>query len=401
MIKSARIAIIVQGRFHAFGLARALIELGVKVDVITNYPKFIAKRFGLPAECLTTFPLHGILHRYAYHWDLVRKFPKLEVLLHRSFSIWSARHISLTDPTIVHAFSGMAQDVFEKISAKGFQGVKTLVRGSCHIRDQYHLLAQESQRASADIEKPSIWMINREMKEYRLADAILVLSTFAQKTFLKRGYSEKKVHLQALGTNVSQFRPSRDIIDDRLHRIKSGAKLEFLCTGTVCLRKGILDFIEIAKALRGRVRFRWVGNIAADAKELVEKSREIIEFIPRQNESDLPDYYNKADGYLFPTIEDGFAVVLAQARAACLPILASENCAAPDLVQDGSNGWSLPIRQPERFIEKILHLDVDREAMSRMVENMWQQHDTRDWPDVAKDFINITQIVSQDKYKLH
>ncbi len=400
MIRNARIAIIVQGRFHAFGLARALIDLGAKVDVITNYPKFIAKRFGLPGECITSFPLHGILHRYAYRWDLVRRIPFLEVFLHRSFSIWSARRISLTEPTIVHAFSGMALDVFAKISSAGYNGVKTLVRGSCHIRDQYHLLEQESRRADAYIEKPSMWMIKREMAEYKQADAILVLSSFAKRTFIKRGYEENKIQLQMLGTNVGQFRPSRAIIEDRLRRIKSGHPLEFICTGTVCLRKGILDFIEIAKVLRGRIRFRWVGNIAADARGLVEKSSDLIEFVPRQNEENLPEFYNRADGYLFPTIEDGFAVVLAQARAACLPILASENCAAPDLVQDGNNGWSLPIRQPERFIEKLLLLDGERETMARMVENLWQQHDTRDWPDVAKDFIDIIGKVSNEKYKL-
>lgn len=370
------------------------------MDVITSYPKFIAERFGLPAECLTTFPLHGIFHRYAYRWDLVQKFPALEVFLHRSFSTWSSRHISITEPTVVHAFSGVALEIFENSRASGFTGINTLVRGSCHIRDQYHLLDQESRRSGTYIEKPSTWMIQREMKEYRLADAILVLSSFARKTFLKRGYGENKIQLQSLGTNVSQFRPSRAVIEDRLRRIRSGHPLEFLCTGTVCLRKGILDFIEIAKALRSRVHFRWVGNIATDAKGLVEGSRDIIEFVPRQNESALPDIYNRADGYLFPTIEDGFAVVLAQARAACLPIIASENCAAPDMVQDGGNGWSLPIRQPERFIEKLLLLDGERETMARMVENLWQQHDTRDWPDVANDFVNILENVSNKKYKL-
>ena len=243
-------------------------------------------------------------------------------------------------------------------------------------------------------------MIQREMMEYKQSDAILVLSSFAKRTFLKRGYEENKIQLQMLGTDVGQFRPSRAIIEDRLRRIKSGQPLEFLCTGTVCLRKGILDFIEIAKVLRGRIRFRWVGNIAADARGLVRNSSVIIEFVPRQNEENLPEFYNRADGYLFPTIEDGFAVVLAQARAACLPILASENCAAPDLVQDGNNGWSLPIRQPERFIEKLLLLDGERETMARMVENLWQQHDTRDWPDVAKDFIDIIGKVSNEKYKL-
>ena len=42
------IAIVVQGRFHGFDLARALIDLDVPVRVLTNYPAFIASRFGVP-----------------------------------------------------------------------------------------------------------------------------------------------------------------------------------------------------------------------------------------------------------------------------------------------------------------------------------------------------------------
>ena len=56
-MKSAlKIAIGVHGRFHAFELGRALLELGADVRVFTNYPAFIAERFGPVSYTHLTLP---------------------------------------------------------------------------------------------------------------------------------------------------------------------------------------------------------------------------------------------------------------------------------------------------------------------------------------------------------
>jgi len=44
-------------------------------------------------------------------------------------------------------------------------------------------LAQEEARAGVRIDHPSPWMIEREQREYQLADKIVVLSTFAYDSF--------------------------------------------------------------------------------------------------------------------------------------------------------------------------------------------------------------------------
>lgn len=50
--QALKIDIVVHGRFHAFRLANGLRLLGHDVLVHTNYPKMIAARFGLPADCV-------------------------------------------------------------------------------------------------------------------------------------------------------------------------------------------------------------------------------------------------------------------------------------------------------------------------------------------------------------
>ena len=394
-MKETRISIVVQGRFHAFAMSKAMIEKGSPVQVLTNYPAFIARRFGLPSSHVIGCAPLGLLHRYANRWNLVTRFPVLNQILHQGFSRWSAGHISKTEPVAVHVFSGVALELFHELRSFRNPIVRLLVRGSEHIVDQYLHLEQEAQRAGGPIDKPSPWMVRRELQEYALADHIVTLSNFARKSFLKRGFAKDKIDLLPLATNVAQFRPSRDTVDARLSRIRSGKPLQFLCTGSVSLQKGVLDFVKIARALQGEVRFRWVGNIVSDAMAIVEANRDIIDFVPRQPENDLPRFYHEMDGYVFTTIQDGFAVVLAQAKAACLPIVATENSAAPDMLEDGVTGWTLPIRSPDLFIERLRAWHNDRDSMARMVENLWQIDDTRDWPDVADDFIAIVKRAVQ------
>jgi colanic acid/amylovoran biosynthesis glycosyltransferase len=59
-----KIGIGVHGRFHAFELARALIEAGQDVTVFTNYPAFIAERFGVPRQRVVGHAIHGVAVRF-------------------------------------------------------------------------------------------------------------------------------------------------------------------------------------------------------------------------------------------------------------------------------------------------------------------------------------------------
>ena len=388
-MRETRISIVVQGRFHAFALAKAMIERGSPLQVLTNYPAFIAERFGIPAANMKGIGSLGLLHRYANRWGLTDRIPALNQFLHQSFSLWASRHITHTEPVAVHVFSGVALELFHKLRMFNNPVTRLLLRGSGHIVDQYHDLSREARRAGSDIPKPSPWMIHRERQEYALADHIVTLSSFARKTFLKRGYSEEKTMLLPLGSNVKQFRPAEQLIAARRQRIRSGQKLTVLYTGNVSLQKGVIDLIEVAQALRDRFHYRVVGNVTADAAARIRAAGGALELIPRQPEAELPAIYNAADLYLFPTLHDGFAAVLAQAQAGCLPILATDHCAAPDMVKEGITGWTLPVRRADLFIDRLRWCDAHREPLAGMVDELWQTHENRDWSAVAADFLGL------------
>src|SRR5262249_34160868 len=97
----------------------------------------------------------------------------------------------------------------------------------------------------------------------------------------------------------------------------------------------------------------------------------------------------ESDIFVFPTIQDGYAAVLAQAKASGLPIIASTNCAGPDLVTPGEDGWVVPIRTPAAIIDRLREADADRSRLAAMSEAVYDSFRPRDWSDVAADFEHI------------
>jgi glycosyltransferase involved in cell wall biosynthesis len=386
-----KIAMVVHGRFHGFDLARPLIARGHDVHIFTNYPVWAVRRFGLPGERVRSFWPHGVAARVINRMGL-RIEEMASPALHTAFSKWAMKKVRRESWDAVHAFSGVAEDVFRGTSSVPRH---LLVRGSSHIRYQLNLLREESERIGIKLEAPSNWMVEREEREYGICDRICVLSSFAMRSFVEAGVPAGKLALLPLGVDARAFRPSREILDERQRRIRSGEPLRIIIVGTICFRKGLYDIEKAARALDPRrFRFQLIGSVHAEAAKFVSTLPSHVEIVPRQPQSQLPQWYAKSDLFMLPTLEDGFAVVLTQASAGGLPILATENCAAPDFIRNGENGWVLPIRDPKAFIDRLRWCDENREQLAEMVNKTYDDFRPRDWNDVAGTFETILNAIT-------
>ena len=385
-----KIAVIVHGRFHAFDLVRALTKRGNDVHVFTNYPRWAAVRFGLRKEAVHSLWPHGVALRAVQKlgdkaWDLACP------AMHTWFSRWASSELRRGDWDVIHSFSGVAENIFlSQLDARRH----FMVRGSSHIRCQDQILREESERAGVPLERPTRWIIDREEREYALCDQMLVLSSFAFSSFVHRGVPASKLSLFPLGVDTRSFRPSEEALNARLSRILSGQPLRVTFTGTLNYRKGLYDFERIVRALDPqKFEFELIGSVQAEAQDVVSKLPANVTLVRRQPQSKLPAWYNRGDVFLFPTLEDGFAVVLAQAYANALPIITTTNCAGPDMIRHGQSGWVLPIRRSDLFIEQLLWCDANRDRLAEVVRRLYDTWQARDWNDVAADFESIVSNV--------
>jgi glycosyltransferase involved in cell wall biosynthesis len=325
-----------------------------------------------------SFLTHGYLARILFRLAPGRALGLVERVGNTLFGCWAADKVLPQPWDVVIAFSGIAEDLF--LGLEGSPTLKVLQRGSSHIRTQRQILEEEQRRSGFWIEKPSNWIVAREEHEYQLADVIHVLSTFADRSFREHGIPQDKLFHLLLGVSTNQFRASQAVIDARCDRILRGERLRVLNVGTFALRKGALDWFEILRRVGTKNHtFRFIGPVAADARRMKRQAEQWATFISKQPQHELPREYEWGDIFCLPTVEDGFAVVLTQALASGLPLLATTNCAAQDLIREGEEGWVVPIRSPQAFIERLRWCHEHREELVRMIRKVYAAGFAWDW----------------------
>jgi glycosyltransferase involved in cell wall biosynthesis len=84
---------------------------------------------------------------------------------------------------------------------------------------------------------------------------------------------------------------------------------------------------------------------------------------------DVPELMNAADGYLMSSAWEGMPMVLLEAAAAGLPIVATRVGGNHELVRDGETGFLVPARDPNALGAAVLRLmalsQVERQAMGK------------------------------------
>jgi len=75
--------------------------------------------------------------------------------------------------------------------------------------------------------------------------------------------------------------------------------------------------------------------------------------------TELAELYRQGSVFVFPSVEDGFGMVVTEAMACGIPVVISDHTGAMDVVQDGVNGFVVPTYDVEALKQRILTLRDD------------------------------------------
>jgi glycosyltransferase involved in cell wall biosynthesis len=213
----------------------------------------------------------------------------------------------------------------------------------------------------------------RFVREYELADLLLVLSHKAAHTFRVRGFPEEKLFYLPRGVDVERFKPGTP---PKIFRA--------VFAGALIKRKGIQHVLEAWHRLNLSNAELWlVGFVHDEAKPFLKEfwrdNIRVIGFV-----RDPENYLNQGTIHIFPSQWEGSAKVTYEAAACGLPQITTYE--AGDVVRNAIEGIIVKPGDVNAIAAALEHLhshpeivkEMSTAARRRVVDNFtWDHFRTR------------------------
>ncbi len=331
---------------HAQAQIDALRSLGWLHRGVRQYPKFLIE--GPAGEPLAEARWFDFLQRAG--WAALRRTPGLRKSEHLQypFSLGYIRlaHEAIEGSDLVLCWFQRSLEILRAAEAQKLPRLLELPMN--HIDAFLADVAEERRRWKitgpmfSAIPAPLVLRMRRECME---APAISVLSSYSRRTLVDHGVPASRIEVLPLGIDHERFSPAEG---------REPGPLRLLFVGRVEALKGLGDLLAALALLpTARLDVLLIGPLMPEAPALLARYPDPRVRVISAASAEMPGWYRKADVLVFPTLNDSFGLVLLEAMASGLPVIATESSGAPDIVREGLDGFLIPRRDPAALAERI------------------------------------------------
>ena len=332
--------------FHLRRLAVEFNAVGQDVSYFSYMPKFRMRSDGLDFGAAHSL-FASLLPRSAF--ALMRGNPwqmqSVESMLIKTDD-FLAKHLPPSDHFI--GLSSMA--VRSAARARDLGATVLIDRGSRHVLSQNALIVEGGGQPLSQR------YIERELASYEQADVVTVLSQHAAESFVEQGFDRDRLFVCPLGVDLKRFTPSS----------RPSGPVKLLFVGGWSYQKGV-DLLADAVKSRPEWYLTHVG-MGAGIKFPSDCSR--ITRVGHCNHEQLAEIMTQHHVLVLPSRQDGFGMVLLEALAAGLPVVASRMTGASDIRAAMDNPEWVEVVQPNSAEDLLRGLDsmVEKEARTPVDE---------------------------------
>ena len=229
------------------------------------------------------------------------------------------------------------------------------------------------------------------------ADRVITVSGKTMEYVLKLGADKSKTSVMYNGVDQNFFYPmNKEKSRDRLGLPEN--KMLILAVRRLVYKNGLDTLIESASLLARdypNLLFIFIGN-GPDRKFITNRIRQLgvngnirlVGFVP---EKLLPLYYNAADCFVIPSSSgEGLPMVLLEAMACGLPVIATTVGGTPEIIKDMVNGVLVPPRNQEALAQTISKLlSLKKESQAIRIESRKTVEDNFNWDKNVRQLIEI------------
>jgi starch synthase len=348
------ISVFTIGRFHHFNLARQILKRGHGLKLFTSNP--LSRVDADLRPFARTRPVYRIPFAVGGRLGFSSRLYWLDEILLKDLAMWLTRSLDMGWTDIFHAMDGAGPKAGRFVKSQG--KVWICDRPCTHILTQKEILVEEHKHWGIPPPQFSTDRLERCVAEYEEAHAVTVPTQFAKRTFVKHGVASERVFVCPYGVDLSEFRPAA----------KRDDVFRAIFVGQVTVRKGIGYLLEAIEPLvrHQRVELWIVGEIDPRMRPLLDRYKGVFAYKGVSPRQDLWQLYSQASVLVLPSVEEGLALVQAQAMACGVPVISTTNTGAEDLFTDGVEGFIVPIREPAAIREKLERMIDNNELRDKM-----------------------------------
>ena len=209
------------------------------------------------------------------------------------------------------------------------------------------------------------------------AEACFASGTFAREYFRYYGAEDARIYDHKFTSLVEA--DIFDLKDDLAEKenvkkeLQLPAKKIVLTIGQFIHRKGFDVLLEAWESLDFMAHLVIIGggDLKPDYMDYIaKKGYQNVTVLDFMKKDQLYRYYAAADLFVLPTREDIWGLVINEAMGCGLPVVSTNRCiAAVELVQDGENGYVVPVEDAQAFADAMKKILKDDDMCRRMREN--------------------------------
>ncbi|MDR3792604.1 MAG: glycosyltransferase family 4 protein [Terracidiphilus sp.] len=318
-----------------------------------------------------------------------RERPFSVIGVYREFDKAVARRLRHVRPDAVYAYEGGALQTFREAKRLG---IKTIYeQPSSYWYWNQRLVIEEAERSPEFANQLTVFIdpekhLKWKDEEIALADEVIVPSEHVKKT-LKGVVPDSRITVISYGApKVRELKADFSSRENPLRAIYVGALHQ---------RKGIGYFLKALDLVDFPIDVTFVGRRVAENPSVDAACRRFRWFESLPHEEVLKLMAN-ADVLVHPSPSEGCALVVLEALSAGLPVIVTPNSGTLEFVQDGKQGFVVPVCNADAIAGKLRLLNADRTLLAKMSAQAQVTARERSWAYYRSQWANaVRDIVCQ------
>ncbi len=232
-------------------------------------------------------------------------------------------------------------------------------------------------------------------------DRIIAVSRVAAK-FIRTFAPQARITVIPNGVDTAKFSPR----GSKKFREMIGGDFLILYVGRLVHRKGVHLLVDAMTYLKDEIPnaklvIAGSGHLYSVLKEKIETNdlKDSVVLLGKVDERDLPDLYRSADIFVLPSLYgESFGIVVLEAMASGLPVIASPVGGVREVIKNCVNGILLKEKSPRSIALQVLKLYQNpRLRKSLALKARKTAVERYDWKIVAKKVEKVYEKILQER----